>query len=167
MTELLVRKINQAKWRSTRGLMSGETPADAVTADLRTSDNRLSLWAVPPDDPPAIDEVVLAMCTSFDALDAVDFIFLEKEKLEHEGIQVDVSPMDIRITKPKAVHWDAVCLDVIRLGKFATMVKRTIDSDQVKRITTSELKNIIRTAIQGNRLTLTDLKENVRRKIEK
>ena len=40
----LIRKIARAKWESKDDLSKEEIPADAVTVDLRTSDNVLSFW---------------------------------------------------------------------------------------------------------------------------
>ena len=40
----LARKISLAKWSKKGELEVGEIAADAVTADLRTQDNKLSFW---------------------------------------------------------------------------------------------------------------------------
>ena len=40
----LARKVSLAKWSKKDELAEGEIPADAVTADLRTQDNKLSFW---------------------------------------------------------------------------------------------------------------------------
>ena len=56
----LVRKITRAKWDRTDQLGEVEIPADAVTADLRTTDNALSLWASPDAAGDGLTDAVLA-----------------------------------------------------------------------------------------------------------
>ncbi len=167
MTELLVRKINKAKWQEVHDLDPGEMPADPVTSDLRTTDNRLSLWAVPSDDPASIEQVVIAMCTTFDSLCTVDFVCLEKNDFDNQGVQIRHSPGETHITDLQETHRDAVRLDLVRLGKFADIVKKAVDLDRVTRFTKSKVKNIILSAIHTNRLAVSELKEHVKKEIEK
>ncbi|HVQ74450.1 MAG TPA: hypothetical protein VMT79_02820 [Candidatus Binatia bacterium] len=39
---VLVRKVTRAKWERREELGQGEIPSDAISADLRTTDNALS-----------------------------------------------------------------------------------------------------------------------------
>ncbi|TVR63975.1 MAG: hypothetical protein EA420_06150 [Candidatus Competibacteraceae bacterium] len=87
----LARKITRPKWESREGFAAGEIPADAVTADLRTTGNTLSFWTCepPPDD--GIRAVVLALATGADRLDRMDLVWVEEEAFRANGIALNPS----------------------------------------------------------------------------
>lgn len=61
--EYLARKFTPAKWTGSK-IPEGETvSADALTADLRTTNNALSTWACDPDDRD-VKEVALAFAST-------------------------------------------------------------------------------------------------------
>jgi hypothetical protein len=75
----LARKITCAKWESREGFAAGGIPADAVTADLRTTGNTLSFWKCepPPDD--GIGAVVLGLATGAARIDWLDLVWVEED----------------------------------------------------------------------------------------
>jgi len=163
MTELLVRKISRAKWRDDFSEDPMEIPADPVTSDLRTTGNRLSMWAVPNREEEHLKNVLLAMCTTFQALDKVDFVIIEKSDLESAGVQVEPSLGNTPITELQKTHRDAVSLNLIKIGKCAAIVKKAIDSNESIRLSRGEVKKIIADAIKSKLLSVADLDEKIRK----
>jgi hypothetical protein len=64
----LARMITRPKWQPKQGLASDEIPADAITADLRTSNNVLSFWQCGEATDPEISTAVLAIAAGRDRL---------------------------------------------------------------------------------------------------
>ena len=81
----LARKISRAKWDPKDDLADGEIAADAVTADLRTNGNRLSLWRCGDGTPEEIDDVVLALIASYDRVGVCDVAWIAEEELTAVG----------------------------------------------------------------------------------
>ncbi len=143
-----------------------EIPADPVTSDLRTTGNRLSMWAVPNREKEHLKKVLLAMCTTFQALDKVDFVIIEKSDLESAGVQVESSSGKTPIAELQKTHRDAVSLNLIRLGKCAAIVKKAIDSNEPIRLPLAEVKKIIADAIESKQLSVSHLHEKIRKEFE-
>ena len=70
----LARKITRAKWVSA-DLDSGEIPADAVTADLRTKNNTLSFWQCGDGTEEGLNEAVLALAAAGQRVENIDIVW--------------------------------------------------------------------------------------------
>ena len=85
----LARKISREKWDAIRnsslGLTAGEISADAVTGDLRTRDNALSVWHCRTDRNGDIEDAALAIAAAGDRLDKIDIVWLADEELRADG----------------------------------------------------------------------------------
>ena len=58
----LVRKISRARWKELEELESGAIAADAVTKDLKTEGNQLSLWTCEnPGESSELRKAILAL----------------------------------------------------------------------------------------------------------
>ena len=83
----LARKISFPKWETHPDLSAGEIQADAITADLRTFGNKLSVWRCG-DAKPAygdIQEAALAMASTMDRANKFDLVWFDKGELERAG----------------------------------------------------------------------------------
>jgi len=82
-----VRKIGKAKWNIGRNVKTDldfhQIPADAVTADLRTSKNSLSFWRS--ETEADLGNAVLAIVANRERIDPIDFIWLKYQELEDDG----------------------------------------------------------------------------------
>lgn len=85
-----VRKYSRAKWGDIDSLEEynidlDSIPSDAYTSCLRTNNNKLSIWKISWDDNDELnkelEEIVLAMVTSFDTIGSVDFVYFSEEDI--------------------------------------------------------------------------------------
>ena len=81
----LARKVSLAKWSKKDELAEGEIPADAVTADLRTQDNKLSFWRCGNGEGIEVNEAVLALAAAGTRVDKIDVVWLAVDELRSDG----------------------------------------------------------------------------------
>jgi hypothetical protein len=161
----IIRKITRSKWDSRAGLAIGETPAD-VAADLRTTENKLSVWLcnTPPDHAEG-DDIVLALATAGDRIDRVDIAWVDRVELEQLGLPLVPSPGRTPVTDLQSQHEDVVRLDIVRLGALAKVLERAIQNNQVRRVSAQQVTKLIRSAIERQRLRIDHLPEGMRAKL--
>ena len=80
----LARKISLAKRSKKSELEVGEIPADAVTADLRTQDNKLSFWRCGDGKRVEIEEAALAIAAAWESVDKIDVVWLAADELRSD-----------------------------------------------------------------------------------
>jgi len=162
----LARKITRAKWESREGFAAGEIPADAVTADLRTTGNTLSFWKceLPPDD--GSRAVVLALATGADRIDRMDLVWVAEDALLAQGIALHPSEGRTPVTSLRDQHVDLIQLDLGRLAKVATLLAQALARHQQRRFTRKEVIEIVVEAIHHNLLSVSELDAKVREEIE-
>jgi hypothetical protein len=162
----LARKITRPKWESREGFAAGEIPADAVTADLRTTGNTLSFWTCepPPDD--GIRAVVLALATGADRLDRMDLVWVEEEAFRAKGIALNPSEGRTPVASLRGQHVDLIRLDVGRLATVATLVAGALTRYQQRRFTRREVIEIVVEAIHHDLLSVSALDPRMREEIE-
>ena len=119
----LIRKISRAKWEHHRnhdlGFAEGEISADSVTADLRTQDNKLSLWRSSSDSVDEIDEVVLALAAGLQKIERIDVVWVTEQELNDIGQTVEESDGKTPVADLRGRHVHLPCLDYVRLGRVA------------------------------------------------
>jgi hypothetical protein len=163
----LVRKITRAKWDRTARFADGEIPADAVTADLRTTDNALSLWASADGGGDPLNDAVLALVAGADRVDKVDVVWIERANFDEAGVELDETDGRTPVTDLVDRHVDAVRLDLVRLGRFAEQVVDALGAEQHKRLTKKRVAQLIATAVDAGRVPLADLDEKVQVEVSK
>jgi hypothetical protein len=107
---VLARKIARAKWEQKPELSAGEIAADAVTADLRTTDNTLSFWrcrTIAPDD---VKRAVLAVAATADRLDRLDVVYLEENAVSNAGLTMRDTLGDTPVASLRGLHVDVARL---------------------------------------------------------
>ena len=147
-----IRKITRAKWQSEQ-LSANKIPADAVTADLRTQQNSLSLWQCPADTDDDIGDAVLAIAAGRDRIDRIDVVWLDVEDLETDGQTLIHSKGRTPVTDMIDMHIDASRLDYILLGKIADRVANAIESGRYRRFTRARVRKLIATARERGRIS--------------
>lgn len=162
----LARKVARAKWQTpSAGLPAGSLPADAVTADLRTTTNQLSFWEFD-DIAKAFEETALVIAARGDRLDAIDITCVLKADLESAGITFVESSGNTCVAGLSNNHRDTVPLDAYRLVAVAKVVGRSATSlERTRRFSVSEIRKLLVDAIIAGRLRKDDLNEGVRGKI--
>ena len=164
----LARKINFPKWMSHPDLAEGEIQADAVTADLRTLDNVLSVWRCGDPEASADDfqEAVLAMASTMVRADKIDVAWLQKEELEHAGYTLQQTDGETSVRDLVSWHYDLCGLDYARLGDIALRIRDAVVNQQSRRFRRTEVLNLLATAVDTGRLDIQDLKPNLGKEVE-
>ena len=165
----LARKITHAKWKR-QDLLPHLTPdeisADAVTADLRTSEDSLSLWRCGGATERDVEEVVLALAASSEQPSKIDIVWLDEDDLLQDGHILQPSEGRTPVRDLRNHHIDLCGLDYKRLGQVAYRVLDAIRGEQYQTVSRRTVLNILSNAISRNRLDMYDLKEKVRRDLE-
>lgn len=163
----IARKITLAKWNPNEELAPGEISADAVTADLRTQDNKLSFWRCGNGSQTEIGEVALAMAATGNRVDKIELAWIPEDDLRADGqLWLDTegrTPVEQLASR----HLDVCRLDYVRLGKIAHRVADAIKEGRFERLKKERVLDILVAAIQQRRLELNDLKDKVRAEVNK
>ena len=159
---LLIRKINRNRWLE-EDEVPNDVPADAITGCMRTQRNTLSVWEVP--DEGKIDEAVLAIVSAGHHLETIDVVQIDREHLEENRVDCIQTKGGTPIEDLVDTHIDLSNLAYTQLGIIAYHIADKFRQDKVKRYTQGQIKEILRTAIQGQRLEIENLSESIRKKL--
>jgi hypothetical protein len=159
----LVRKINKAKWP--KGNLSefdtSNLRADAITSCLRTTNDTLSIWEISSTD--ELSEAVLALVSSFEKLDKIDVIILEKTEITSKGFNIEDSPGNTPVIELINTHKDIVGLTYQTIGIFSKLLLDIMENEErTKRFTVKKVKQILLEAIESGRLDINSLKKSLR-----
>jgi len=160
---LLVRKIDRGKWMQAATHNVGEVSADAITNDLKTTSNRLSVWEITSSDD--IDQAVLAMVAAGQHLEAIDVVALDPQRIAACGIDClsteGMTPVDYL----RNTHRELPQLSYSKLGAIAQEILDNVRNDGVQRRTKMDLREILRNAIIEGKLEPDRLDESLRAKL--
>lgn len=163
----LARKVSLAKWQPNSDLAKEEISADAVTSDLRTLGNTLSLWACSSAEKNELEEIALALASSAERLDKIDLAWIDQSQLESEGISLVASTGRTPVQNCQQRHRDAVRLDLARLGKVAGQVAQAVrEKGQWRRFSTREVLNLIKKAINDRRIGPDQLSSELKQEVK-
>lgn len=164
---VLVRSIQRNKWRAPPGAGTHETAADAVTHDLRTTDNRLSFWRCADDGPVSLETAVLAIVAGRDRLDIVDVVWVEQTVLHQQAVVCEQTPGCTPATRVRNTHVDASCLDLVRHGCVAKSIADSFRADRCRRYSKAQVRELLVAAAAADALDFDSLKPSIREAIEK
>lgn len=162
----MARKITRAKWQPNSGL-GGKIPADAVTADLRTQGNSLSLWECGEATQKDVEAVMLALAAAGDRIDKIDIVWFSDDELRASGLRICQTPGRTPISEMSNRHYDAQSLDYEQLGTIADCVTKALLNGQYKRFTQRRVRELVSAAVQQGKILLTDLNGKVRSDVER
>lgn len=103
---VLARKITRAKWDPRAELAQSEIGADAVTGDLKTSSNALSVWRCESSDKEHLQRAVLALAAAADRPDRVDLVYLDEQALSMIGLSTRNTMGDTPVETLREHHVD-------------------------------------------------------------
>lgn len=164
----LARKISLAKWskKQEQGeLAEDEIPADAVTADLRTQDNKLSFWRCGDGEGIEVNEAVLALAAAGTRVDKIDVVWLAADELRSDGQTLQDTKGRTPVLELAELHVDVCRLDYIRLGKVAQHIFTSIQKDQYLRLGKARVKQLLAEAVKQERINPNDLQKRVREEL--
>lgn len=156
---MLVRKISQAKWQTFAHEDGKPVTADAVTGDLRTQNNNLSLWQI--SDLSELHEAALAIVSGQERLETIDLAVLDENELIEKGFSVQETLGSTPVKDLQRIHRAVVSLTCNDLHPLAQVVISSFRQNRVRRITEKGSRDIITNAIKNERLELSDLKKKV------
>ena len=168
--EYVVRKISRAKWDLKSGLSEDFISADAVTSDLRTSNNCLSLWFCnDPNENIELSNVVLALVATSerDRIDRIDIAWIHSGDLSECDIPQKLSPGKTLVEDMIHKHVDVIDLDLTKLCILAKIFARSIrEHKRFKRYTKKEVCSLLSEAVKSGRLKLDELKNKVQSELK-
>lgn len=159
---LLIRKINRNRWLQV-AKAPDDISADAITGCMRTQRNTLSVWEVPDEN--KIDDAVLAIASAGHHLETIDVVQIDREHLEENKIDCIQTSGHTPVSDLVDTHIDLSNLAYKELGIIAYHIADRFRQDKVKRYRERQIKEILRTAIQKQRLDTENLSESIRRKL--
>lgn len=164
----LARKISYSKWAAIPGFGADELPADYVGKELRTKGNTLSFWSSDGPEREEIREAALALVLSLSRLDAIDLTWVRKIDLESDGISFAPTRGATKLVDRVDTHYDAVTLDVRRLGTVAGHIATSLRQHaRVWKLTKQDVAKLVASAVDDGRIGLSNLPGDWRDEVEK
>lgn len=161
----LARKITLAKWKAKRELSKGEISADAITADLRTRENKLSFWRC--DSETEVEDAALAIAAAGERVDKFYIVWIDEDELKTDGQTLEDTPGRTHVTELVDRHVDVCRLDYIRLGNVAHHVIKAIEDNRYIRLSKGRVADILVAAVEQERIDLNDLEKRVQEEVLK
>ena len=159
----LVRKITRTKRLQGAELDKTECrdiPADAITIDLKTNNNALSVWWIASDTD--LPEVVLALSSNMEHLNKIEVVYINEQDLLDQGMIVDSERNGLTaVTSLAQIHRDIAEMTWTTLGKFACAVLNALKNNQDRCYSRSAVKGILNEAILNGRLDKAALKPSM------
>lgn len=155
----ILRKISRNKWKNAPAwLPEGELVAD-VLSDLNTgSQGTLSVWEVAPDKA-NLKDVLVALGSNMDRINAIDFALVELEKLDGAGFVLEDVPGETPYKPANRFH-----KDILRLtcGGLVSLARILSESPAQDRFGAKELAECLAQAVQRGDINPDLLKKHVR-----
>ena len=162
----LARKVTRAKWERTSGLKPGEIPADAVTVDLRTRDNSLSLWRCGTGSEREVEDVLLALASGSERIEKMEIVWIDEQDLQSDGQSMADSTGLTPVKELVDRHVDLQHLDFERLGKVARLFVSALHGERYRTATKRQIKDLLISAVNEGRVSADELKEKVRQQVQ-
>jgi hypothetical protein len=135
---LFLRNVRENRWHKSEAgpwLQQADVPADAL-GDLRTKDNRLSVWEVA-DDRSNLERIVRALAVSSDKIADTGYVIFDSSPLEAAEIEIAVESGSTPDAGANPWHRDLINLSGNKLVRLAKLMLETGESGTVlkKRLT--------------------------------
>lgn len=158
----LGRRVSLPRWEK----KYATAPADALTQDLQTRRDELSLWEFPASCGSIAEEVTLAVACRRDHIEASDAAWISDDELASIGVELKPTDGPTFVPDLRASHRDVVDLDASAIVKIADCFEVAIlVKGQCKRLSKLEVTEVLVKAVQSGRLKLEDLQGKTREDI--
>lgn len=162
----LAHKISRAKWVQYPYMRDDDVSADALTACLKTSDNKLSFWSCESNSMTDVDRVALALGAGMQRIDTFDIVLIPRSVFDSEIYNIENTTGRTAAVDLKDHHVDLVRLTARSLCQLAPVISSYVhDKTTCYRITRSQMRSLLEQAIQLNRIELTSLSEKISQQI--
>jgi len=160
---LLVRKINKGKWNHIDFLASSDISADALTNDLKTTNNTLSLWQV--NNEGELDNAILALVAKQDNHETFDVVIFDEAKIYEQQLELQDTPGDTPVKSLIDTHRDICDLTYSKMGLVKDLILIELRGDRVRRFTKTYLKALLKRSIENQTLSALDINDTLKRKL--
>ena len=158
---VLARRVSHAKWEATLG--NDRITADAVTADLRTTNNSLSFWRCDASSDDGWHRAVLAVAAAADRPDRLDIVCLDEEDVRTLGLSTTNTPGTTPVASLRGHHVDIVQLDLGGLSDLAQLVATARRSKpEEHRMSRRRVVELVARAVSDGLVCVADLKDGMK-----
>lgn len=164
---VLARKITRAKWSLDPSWASGDIRADAVTADLKTTDDALSFWRCESSSEVDRADAVLAIAAMLERADKLEVVFVDESAVRAEGLATRDTEGVTPVASLRRLHVDVERLELVRLGKVARLVAAAHGASASCTLTKKQVLELLAGAIKSGLLQVTHLKDKLKEAVEK
>ena len=165
---LLIRKVEKGKWKPNTSPTLANVSSDAITQDLATKGNSLSVWEFNlNDENEVVDEGILALVTNEQQkhIESIDVAVLDIRELEEKSFQVMEKEGLTFVDDLIHTHRDISNLTYSKLGIMAEIILHSFKNNRVIRRPKSEIIKIVIKAIKQGRLDFSRLHDNIKKTI--
>lgn len=160
-----IRKISPAKWpQKGEATAICDIRADAITGDIRTTGDTISLWRI--DTLEELNQAVLALASGGDKVVTYNVLTIPEETLLKYGFTLAKTDGNTPVEGLVKTHRDVVGVNYGSLGKFAQLIIETINADKLCTVTKKQVKSLIIKAYKNGEINWEKLKERMREEIE-
>ena len=148
---VLVRKIQRAKWGEDIPIIP-DAPADAITNCLKTTGNTLSVWKI--ESEVELNDAIIALATgqSLDSFSKIDYVIIDECKLENTGLSMVDYDGDTAFEEFVKKHKNIADLTYSKLGIVQNIIIECINSNKHKFITRTQIKQLVKSALESGKL---------------
>jgi len=163
---LLLRKIDhKVKWakggEASKYLPPEQAPAD-VLHDLKTEDNRLSVWQIE-DDKSNLTRVIAAIVSTREYLQKLDYILIDFRHIQENGLRVERESGDTLDKQANSWHVDVIQLSASDLARLANLL--FANGERVRELE-PQLLNMLRQSVNAGHIHEAELKPTVAQKLQ-
>lgn len=139
-------------------------PADAVTTDLRTTQNELSVWKI--QDESQLDDVFVALASNCDSIGTMRVVMISDDALQNLQIEEEECEGDTPDESYNNLHCNMIHLNYESVGSLAMVIIDCLKDKNVwKSKSRSEIRTLLCQAYQNNALDKDRLTESMRNAI--
>lgn len=135
-------------------LSAEELQADAI-GDLRSSDNKLSLYLIDEADDAETLRVVAALAANRERIANVDFALVDVEHLRSIDVSIEESSGDTADSHVNSLHRDLIKLSATQIFKLANHI---YDKQLLKRINQGKVEESIKSSLRAQQLDISRVK---------
>ncbi len=164
---IFARKISKGKWeKALEACPEDENgvdnfPADTLSLDLCAKKNELSIWVVESCD--ALEDVVLALMGNESShIERIYILYVDNLS----DFELKENPGNTKIESLKNNHRDIISLNYKKMGELAKLFLDAYRNNKYKSFSESKVKNIIRRAIENDRVSKEDFNSSIVEKLQ-
>jgi len=145
----LIRRISRAKWEE---IEQGEVSADAITNDLKTFRNDLSVWLISSKE--ELEKAVIALITGAKQtkLSTLHIVLIDEILIAESSLTLNSTKGDTVVESLQDLHRDISELTYTKLGTIKNLVLDCLKSDNYALYTKKQLKTLLKSAIESGEL---------------